>query len=306
MQQVSVSDADVERYLDNQSRRFARGHQYHLRQIRLDLPGQANATVTGVARDRLLQLRKKIIQGKLSFADAAHSVSEGAHAAAGGDLGWVSGAQLPDRFDSALAGLSSGQISPVFQGPKGLYLIKLEGERGGQKDPDHQHQVMVTEVHLRHLILKPNEIRNDARTRELVENLYKRLQAGGDFASLARQYSDDKATAQQGGDVGWIALKRIPSQTRQRIEGLHKGDISRILKTGDGYEIIKLLDRRHSDKTEQARRNKARQALGQKRAREKGKLWLHQLRDEAYIDIRMPDYKPTPGSPGLAERGHAG
>ena len=300
MGKVSVSDQDVDRYLQNQSLRFSRNHQYHLRQIKLDVTGGSDSTAAGVVRDRLTTLRKQITSGKTSFADAARSVSQGPNAANGGDMGWVSGARLPDSFDSALAGLKPGQVSPVFRGPDGLYLLKLENERGGKNNASdtHQKKVMVTEAHIRHIILKPNEIRSDARTRKLAQQIRQRLLAGADFAALARKYSDDTSTARQGGDVGWIPLNRLSPDTRRHIEKLHKGEISHIFQTHDGYEIIKLIARRQRDETQEARRNKAREALGRKRAREKGQLWLRKLRDEAYVDIRMPNYQPTPGTPG--------
>ncbi|AWN16300.1 peptidylprolyl isomerase [Salinisphaera sp. LB1] len=300
MGKVSVSDQDVDRYLQNQSLRFSRNHQYHLRQIKLDVTTGSDSTSAGVVRDRLTTLRKQITSGKTSFADAARSVSQGPNAANGGDMGWVSGAKLPDSFDSALAGLKPGQVSPVFRGPDGLYLLKLENERGGKNNSsdNHQKKVMVTEAHIRHIILKPNEIRSDARTRKLAQQIRQRLLAGADFAALARKYSDDSSTARQGGDVGWIPLNRLSPDTRRHIENLHKGEISHIFQTHDGYEIIKLIARRQRDETQEAKRNKAREALGRKRAREKGKLWLRKLRDEAYVDIRMPNYQPTPGTPG--------
>lgn len=102
MGKVSVSDQDVDRYLQNQSLRLSRDHQYHLRQIKLEVPSGADSTTTGVIRDRLKNLRQRITSGKMSFADAARSASDGPNAADGGDMGWVSGAELPDSFDTAL------------------------------------------------------------------------------------------------------------------------------------------------------------------------------------------------------------
>lgn len=300
MQKVAVSDQDVNRYLQNQSLRVSRNHQYHLRQIKLNLPAGAKSTATGVVRDRLENLRQQITSGKTRFADAARKVSQGQHASDGGDLGWVSGSKLPDSFDSALAGLNKGQISSVFRGPDGFYLIKLEDERGNHNTSSGQNQnkVMVTEAHVRHIILQPNEIRSDARTRKLAQQIHQRLLAGDDFATLARKYSDDKSTARQGGDVGWVPIKRLPPDTQQHIANLHKGEISPIFQTQGGYEIIKLVNRRQRDETQEAERKKARQTLGRKRAGEKGDLWLRKLRAEAYVDIRMSNYQPTPGTPG--------
>lgn len=298
MDKINVSDQDVNRYLQNQSLRFSRDHQYHLREIKVRLPSGSGATTTGVVRDRLQRIRREIATGKRSFAAAARAVSQGPHAKDGGDMGWVAGAKLPDSFDAALAGLSAGQLSAVFRGPDGLYLLKLLGERGGSTKQSQHKQVMVHEAHIRHIVLKPNAIRSDTRTQALAQQIRQKLAAGASFAKLAKKYSDDKSTSNQGGDVGWIPVGRLPSDVRQHIANLKPGQVSPIFQTNEGYEIVKLVGRRKRNETEQARRNKVRQTLGQQRAQEQGQLWLRKLRDEAYVDIRMPNYQPTPGSPG--------
>ncbi|MDA3922421.1 MAG: peptidylprolyl isomerase [Salinisphaera sp.] len=292
MDKVSISDADVDQYLKNQRLRFTQDHEYHIREIQIALPDGADSTTVGVARDQLKTLRQKIVSGDLTFAEAANNNSQAEDADNGGDMGWLKGAAVPDSFDSALSGMQTGDVSKVFRGDGGLYLIKLEGERGGNAAPE-QKKVMVHEVDVSHILLKPNEIRSDARTRKLAQQIHQRLLAGDDFASLARKYSDDKATANQGGDIGWVPVDQLPPDTRRQVSGLDKGGISRIFQTQDGYEIIKLVGRRDQDQTDQSKRNEARQTLGKQRASEEGNLWLRKLRDEAYVDIRMPDYQPT-------------
>lgn len=296
MQKVSISDQDVDRYLQNKHLQFSRNQQYHVREIMIALPEGADATAQGVARNQLTALRKQIASGQITFEQAATANSQADDADDGGDMGWIDGDELPDAFDAVLPGMNSDDLSPVFRGENGLYLIKLEGKRGGDADAKAQ-TVMVHEVDVKHIILKPNEIRSNAQTRKLAQQVRQRLVAGDDFATLAKKYSDDSATANQGGDIGWVPTNRLPPNTRRQIGSLNKGGISRIFQTQDGYEIIKLVDKRQRDQTEQAQRAKARQALGKQRASEKGDLWLRKLRDEAYVDIRLPNYQP-PGDAG--------
>ena len=292
MHKVSISEDDVDRYLQNQSLRFARNHQYRLREIQIALPEGADSTTEGVARDQLNSLRQQISAGDMSFAEAANSNSQASDADDGGDMGWVDGDNLPDSFDSVLPAMNSGDISPVFRGENGLYLIKLESERGGDTKPESQ-KVMVQEVDVKHIILRSNEIRSNTQTRELAQQIRQRLVAGDDFSALAEKYSDDNATANQGGDIGWVPTDRLPPDTRRQIASLKKNGISRIFQTQDGYEIIKLVDRRQRDQTDQTERQEARQALGKQRAGEEGDLWLRKLRDEAYVDVRLPGYQPS-------------
>lgn len=169
----------------------------------------------------------------------------------------------------------------------------------GPTNGKQQQKVMVREAHLRHIILKPNAIRGNTKTRALAREIRGKLLAGASFTALAQRYSDDKATSEQGGDVGWIPLERLSPETRKLIENLEPNQYSQIIPTRSGYEIIELLGWRDRNDTKESQRAKARQALGQKRAMEKGDIWLRQLRDEAYIDIRMPGYKPDAGKLNL-------
>ena len=67
-----------------------------------------------------------------------------------------------------------------------------------------------------------------------------------------------------------------------------------MFQSASGYEIVRVEDKRQVDETDNAKRDKVRQQLGRKQAAEEGNLWLRRLRDEAYVDIRMADYQPTP------------
>lgn len=176
------------------------------------------------------------------------------------------------------------------------YLENQALRDGGQTPVDNGQKVLVDEIQARHIQLKPNEIRDDARTRELARQIEQRLAAGDDFAALAREYSDDNATANQGGELGWVQPARLDPSSRRQIENLNNGDVSQIFQTSEGYEILKVEDRRQRDQTREAQRNQARMALGEQKSSEEGELWLRKLRDEAYVDIRMPDYQPTSGS----------
>ncbi|MES1925931.1 peptidylprolyl isomerase [Salinisphaera sp. T31B1] len=175
------------------------------------------------------------------------------------------------------------------------YLENQSLRGDGQSPLDSGQRVMVDEIKARHILLKPNEIRDDQRTRELARQIKERLAAGDDFAALAREYSDDNATANQGGELGWVQPARLDPNSRRQLASLNNGQVSQIFQTQEGYELIKVEDRRQRDQTREAMRNQARMALGEQKSGEEGELWLRKLRDEAYVDIRMPNYQPTTG-----------
>ncbi len=64
---------------------------------------------------------------------------------------------------------------------------------------------MVTQTKARHILVKPSEIMTDDQARDLVAGLKARALAGEDFADLAREYSQDIGSAQEGGELGWTS-----------------------------------------------------------------------------------------------------
>lgn len=293
MSKVVVTEDDVDRYLENQSLRVAQDRSYHLRHLLVAVPDDADDATVAAARDRIDSLRARIVDDGDDFASVAEANSEGQNAADGGDMGWIDGAYMPGLFTDVLPGMRPGDVSEVFRGAGGFHIVELEDVRGGDSLGSGE-KVMVEEVKARHILLTPNEIRDDQRTRDLARQIRERLDAGDDFAALAREYSDDSATANQGGDLGWVQPSRFAGPTRRQLDSLDAGQTSPIFQSSEGYEILEVEDRRQRDQTREAIRARARQALGEQKSEEEGELWLRKLRDEAYVDIRMQGYQPTP------------
>lgn len=94
--------------------------------------------------------------------------------------------------------------------------------------------------------LKSDDARGEAQARQKAETLLRRLRAGEDFAELARSYSEDVNTALAGGDLGFFpesALEKSDPVLRTVVRGLEAGAVSAVVRSRDGYHIVKLLDR---------------------------------------------------------------
>ena len=97
----------------------------------------------------------------------------------------------------------------------------------------------------------PNKARNEAEARKKIETVMARLQTGEDFASMAMTYSEDSATAPNGGDVGIApesALKQTDPATREAVMKLKPGQYTPIIPLGNpatkqiaGFQIVKLI-----------------------------------------------------------------
>lgn len=289
MDRIGVSSEDVDRYLESQSYRVQKDRDYHIRHILISVNESASPEAVVHAQARINELRERAQNGT-SFADLAKANSDGQNASKGGDLGWLSGGYMPTLFSDVVPRLQPGDISPVFRGPSGFHLIQLVGTRSANQDDD-EGPVMVQEVEAEQILIKPNEIRSEEAAHDKIKNIRERLLAGDDFAELARSDSDDTKTATQGGDLGWVEPRRFPPDFARQLQKLKIGDLSEPFKTDEGWHLIRVLNRRERDKSEEQRRFRARQAIGQQKMQEESAIWIRHLRDEAYVDVRMKGYK---------------
>jgi peptidyl-prolyl cis-trans isomerase SurA len=82
-----------------------------------------------------------------------------------------------------------------------------------------------------------------ARQRERAEQLRQQAEAGADFARLAASYSDSPE-AMSGGALGWRSADRLPELFLKAVSGMKPGQIASVLRSPNGFHLVKLLDRR--------------------------------------------------------------
>lgn len=288
---VVVTEEDVDRYLESEALRIQENREYRIRHLLIAVPDGASPEQVRSARRRAEELRERALSEGENFADLVIAHSDGQKALEGGDLGWLAGGYLPTLFSEVIPRLDKGEISEPFRGGSGYHLIKLEDVRSTGGESGGDEQVIVEEVQARHILLKLNEIRDDERARAEAEKLRQRILAGDDFAELARTHSDDTGSANQGGELGWAPPRAYNPAFAQQLQQLSVGEVSEPFRSRDGWHIVEVLDRRERDQTEERRREQARQALGRRKIEEEGEAWLRRLRDEAYVEIRLEDYR---------------
>ncbi|MNV74530.1 Chaperone SurA precursor [compost metagenome] len=143
-------------------------------------------------------------------------------------------------------------------------------------------------MHVRHILIKPSEIRSEAATQQLAEKLYERIQAGEDFAELAKSYSEDPGSALNGGDLNWIDPNALVPEFREVMANTPQGKLSKPFQTQFGWHVLEVLGRRATDSTSQAREQQAMTVLRNRKYDEELQTWLRQIRDEAYVEIKLP------------------
>lgn len=176
--------------------------------------------------------------------------------------------------------LAVGDVTEPVRTPGGFIILKLEEKRGGSK-------MVRDEVHVRHILLKPSEIRSEAETEKLAQKLYERIQSGEDFGELAKSFSEDPGSALNGGDLNWIDPEALVPEFRQVMNDTPQGELSKPFRSQFGWHILQVLGRRATDSSEKFREQQAVSVLRNRKYDEELQAWLRQIRDEAYVEIKQ-------------------
>ena len=147
---------------------------------------------------------------------------------------------------------------------------------------------MVEQIHARHILMRPNEVQDDATTRQRLEAIRTRILAGEDFGALASVTSEDPGSASRGGDLDWNVPGTFAPEFENALAGLKENEISEPFRTQFGWHIVQVLGRRTHDQSDELRRQRVLSALRESKVDEETELWLRRLRDEAYVEIRNP------------------
>jgi len=278
-ERIQVTEQEVQNFLASDLGKMQLSEEYRLANILIPVPDGASPETLQAAARQADELYQQLRQGA-DFAQLAIARSASETALEGGEMGWRKAAQLPPPFDSMIGALQPGEVTEPVRTPGGFIILKLLEKRGGGGQ-------VREEVHVRHILIKPSEIRSEAEARRLVERLYERIQAGEDFAALAREFSDDTITRSSGGDMGWFLINAWGSAVGNVLNGLADGQLSEPFASEIGWHIIRRLGTREQDVTEENRRNQAREIISRRKAEEEYERFLRQLRSEAYVESRL-------------------
>ncbi|UXZ54848.1 peptidylprolyl isomerase [Halomonas sp. 7T] len=150
-----------------------------------------------------------------------------------------------------------------------------------------QGQSFIEETRARHLLIELTPTRDENQARARAEQARQRLQQGVDFAAVAREFSDDRGSAMNGGELGWVRPGQTVPAFEEAMGSLGPNQLSEPVRSQFGYHIIEVLERRRQDVTEESRREQVRQAIFQRRANEELQAWQREIREQAFVDIRL-------------------
>lgn len=281
---VVVTEGEIANFIANPERKPDQNEEYNVSHILLRVP-------EGASPEQLIRLKaradaalEQIRKGE-DFSRIAASYSDAQDAVNGGSLGWRSLDRLPALFADAVPKMKPGEVSDVMRSPAGFHLLMVVDKRGGSGSGDESR---VTQTHARHILIKTSEVLNDAEARRRLTGLKERLDNGGDFAELARTNSQDLSSS-KGGDLGWLYPGDTVPEFQRVMDNLKVGEISEPVQSPFGWHLIQVVERRVDEVSLERQRAAARMTLRDRKAEEVYQDWVRQLRDNAYVEIRLAE-----------------
>lgn len=274
---IKVTDREVDHYLETQDKIGDASIQYHLGHILVAVKEGASASEIQKALAKAGDIVNKL-RGGADFTQMAMTQSDDANALKGGDLGWRTMSEMPTLFVTDASNMTTGDIGGPIRSPSGFHIIKMLETKGVG-----QHTIVKTKV--RHILIKTNELIDDAEAKKRLLALKQRITDGDDFASLARTHSDDKGSALKGGSLDWVGPNDLVKPFEEAMSKLAINEISEPVQTQFGWHLIQVLDRENKDDSSDYRKNQVRDAIRKRKIEEETELWLRKLRDEAYVEI---------------------
>jgi len=276
---INVSPHELEQFLTRQQTAAA-NDEFNVSHILLSMPAAATPQQLDEMTHKAQDIASRGSKGE-DFGQLAIANSNSQTALDGGALGWRKGTQLPQFILDLVVKMKPGEVSEPVRTPSGFHIVKLNERRSGEA------QVIVNQIHVRHILMKTNELDDDETVRQKLSKLRDRIMNGEDFAGIASTTSSDPGSAPDGGDLGWSGPGTFVPEFDKAIADLKVNEISPPFKSRYGWHIVQLLGTRTYDSTDDVRRQRAFAAIRESKADEETELWLRRLRDEAFVEIKM-------------------
>lgn len=276
---INITEQEIENYLNSEMGRTTLAPDFLVDQILIRVPESDSSQAEAEKRAFANALHAQLQDG-VDFAELRMQAQQNDRGiqVGGGELGWRKADELPSLFADIVPGMRAGEFHEPVRSSNGYHIIHLREVRGDSNR-------VVNQVHARHILVSPSEIRTEDQAQRLAEELHQRVLDGESFTALARQYSDDNMSVVAGGDLGWASEGSMPPEFENRIARLDINEISEPFQTNFGWHIAEVLDRRERDLSRQYRRQQAENALRERKFQMELENWLTELRDEAYVRV---------------------
>ena len=274
MRNINISEQEIDNFLATEEGEAMTQPEYRVIQALLATRrGEDSASVD--AKEAFIDDTLTRIQDGVDFEAAVSSVEP--YAFTGGDLGWRKLGDIPSMFADVVPTMSIGEVAKV-RSSSGFHLVYLADAVGGER--------LVKQTDVRHILVKPTEVLDEAAAEALAGQLMERVKGGEDFGALARQYSDDIGSAAEGGELGWTNPGQMVPEFEAAMASADEGVVTEPFRSEFGWHILEVTGRRDKDFSGEIQRNQVANYIREQKYQEELDAWLRKIREEAFVDIK--------------------
>jgi len=274
MRNINITEKEIDNFMATEEGLALTEPQYRVVQALLSVNSSDSTEQKRQKEEFVDSVLAGILAGK-TFAEAV-SVTE-PYQFGGGDLGWRKLSDIPSMFSEIVPSLEQGATGKV-ESASGFHLVHLADSRGLER--------LIEQTEVRHILISPNEVLDDAAAQALALELRQRANDGEDFGELAKEYSDDIGSAQEGGVLGWTVPGQMVPEFEAAMASAEINVITDAVRSQFGWHILEVTGRRTKDFSEELKRNQVANYIREIKYEEELENWLGKIREEAFVDIK--------------------
>tara|TARA_B100000401_G_C52788092_1_gene711890 strand:+ start:150 stop:1418 length:1269 start_codon:yes stop_codon:yes gene_type:complete len=275
---IVISDQEIENYINSSEGEELISTEYKIEQILLKFPSNLNNKIKERYKNQAKDIIKEIDDG-LDFQDAIKKYSYLKEEENFGGIYWKKISEIPSIFEKKLKSMKLNDIFGPLESGAGIHIIKLSGIRGDSIKVEEQSLVQ-------HILIETSEIRSEKQAEDLINSLYDRAQEE-DLGILARIYSDDPGSKLNAGKLDWAPEGVYDENFEKTIKKVKLGEISKPFKSSFGWHILKVLEKREKNISDEIIKDKAFGILFNRKFNEQLQNTLEEIRSESFVDIKI-------------------
>jgi len=259
-----ISEEEIESYLKNNDYTKSVNDQISIREYliedekdKLDF-SKVNILVRNIKLNGIEDTKNRYPNLKINITDLNESIYT----------------NLPDIYQNNLKILNHNNYSELFKTGKGYVFLKVISG-----------SMFSEEYKVSHILMKTNPMQNLKSLKNKFYDIKRKAIENNNFDEFAQRYSADKASAINGGSLGWIEKQLVVPEFRNIMININIGEISEPFKTQYGWHILYLEDKRIKNISDNILRNQAISTLRERKVSVAKREWLAKLKDQAYIEI---------------------
>tara|TARA_A100001388_G_scaffold275796_1_gene262036 strand:- start:338 stop:1612 length:1275 start_codon:yes stop_codon:yes gene_type:complete len=275
---IVISEQEIKNYIDSSEGENLISTEFKIDQILIKVPSNSDEKIIKEYENKAVEIANELNDG-LSFEEAIVKYSDLKDEDNFGGLYWKKRSEIPSLFEKEIISMEKGEVSNPIKSGAGFHLIKLTDLRGDAIQIEKQSLVQ-------HILIETSEIRSPKQAKDLINSLYERAKKE-DFAILARVYSDDPGSKMDGGKLDWAPEGVYDKAFEKVIKKSEINVISEPFESAFGWHILKVLERREKNITNDIVKDKAYGALFNRKFKEQLQNTLEEIRAEAFVDIKI-------------------